>query len=58
MLYVAIPEAEIAALKSHLEQRGILASIGPRTRLVTHLDLSREKIGTALQAFRDYPRWG
>jgi threonine aldolase len=58
MVYVAIPASEVAALKSHLEQRGMLATIAPRTRLVTHLDLSREKIGTVLQAFRDYPRRG
>jgi threonine aldolase len=58
MLYVAIPASEVAALRSHLEQRGILATIAPRTRLVTHLDVSRENIGAVLQAFRDYPRAG
>jgi threonine aldolase len=57
MVYVAIPASENAALKSHLQQRGILATIGPRTRLVTHLDLSAENIGAVLQAFREYPRW-
>jgi hypothetical protein len=45
-------------LKSHLQQRGILATITPRTRLVTHLDAPREKIHTALRAFRDFPNWG
>jgi threonine aldolase len=58
MVYVAIAASEVAALKSHLDQRGILATVGARTRLVTHLDLSVEKIGAVLQAFRDYPHWG
>jgi threonine aldolase len=57
MLYVEIPAAQVAELKTHLEQRGILATVKPRTRLVTHLDLPREKIETVLDAFRDYRRW-
>jgi threonine aldolase len=57
MLYVDIPVPQAAGLKSHLERHGILASIAPRTRLVTHLDLPRGKIDTVLQAFRDYPHW-
>jgi threonine aldolase len=57
MLYVEIPAPQAAQLKSHLQQRGILATIKPRTRLVTHLDLPREKIDTVLRAFRDYPHW-
>jgi hypothetical protein len=44
-------------LKSHLESQGILATITPRTRLATHLDVPREKIEAVLRAFRDYPRW-
>jgi hypothetical protein len=56
-LYVDIPAARTGDLKSHLQQRGILATITPRTRLVTHLDAPREKIHTALQAFRDFPNW-
>jgi threonine aldolase len=58
MLYVEIPAPQTAELKAHLEQRGILATVKPRTRLVTHLDLPREKIETVLQAFRDYRHWG
>jgi threonine aldolase len=57
MVFLDIPEAHVAALRAHLAQRGILASIGPRTRLVTHLDVSREKIEQAVQAFREYPGW-
>jgi threonine aldolase len=57
MLYVEIPAPQAAELKTHLEQRGILATVRPRTRLVTHLDLPRAKIEMVLQAFRDYPHW-
>jgi threonine aldolase len=57
ILYVDIPASKTAALKAHLEQRGILATVGPRTRLVTHLDLPRDKVDTVLQAFRAYPHW-
>jgi len=57
MLYVHIPTARASQLKVHLEQRGILATIAPRTRLVTHLDLPRAKAEAALQAFRDFPHW-
>jgi threonine aldolase len=57
ILYVDIPAAKAVDLKSHLQQRGILATISPRTRLVTHLDAPRDRIETALRAFRDYPNW-
>jgi threonine aldolase len=29
----------------------------PRTRLMTHLDVTREKVDAAVRAFRDYPGW-
>ncbi len=58
ILYVEIPVEHTARLKNHLAQRGILATVGPRTRLVTHLDLPRAKIEAVLQAFRAYPDWG
>jgi threonine aldolase len=57
IVFVDIPASEVASLTAHLTARGILASIGPQTRLVTHLDVPREKIETALQAFREYPAW-
>ncbi len=56
ILYVDIPVHHVNPLAEHLLRRGIRASIGTRTRLVTHLDVSREKIESALQAFREY-RW-
>ncbi len=57
MLYVQIPVDQVRGLKSHLEQHGILATIAPRTRLVTHLDLPQQKIAAAARAFRDFPGW-
>jgi threonine aldolase len=57
IVFVDIPAGEAAALTTHLTERGILASIGPHTRLVTHLDVPREKIESALQAFREFPAW-
>jgi threonine aldolase len=57
ILYVEVPAPLVASLKKHLEQRGILATIAPRTRLVTHLDLPRAKVEATLQAFREFPDW-
>lgn len=57
MLYVDIPASKTAGVKEHLERCGILATVSPRTRLVTHRDLPRAKIDTVLQAFRDFPHW-
>ncbi len=54
ILYVDIPVPKIPGLKAHLEGRGINVTVGPRTRLVTHLDVPRPKIATALQAFREF----
>jgi threonine aldolase len=57
ILYVEIPAEHTVRLKNHLAQRAILATVSPRMRLVTHLDLPRAKIETVLHAFRDYPHW-
>lgn len=57
IVFVDIPAEEAASLAAHLAERGILASIGAHSRLVTHLDVPREKIDSALQAFREYPAW-
>ena len=55
VVYVEVGPADTEPLKVHLESRGIIATVvSPRMRLMTHLDLQRAKIDTALQAFRDY----
>jgi threonine aldolase len=54
IFYVEIPETACAPLREHLAKRGIRASIGPHTRLVTHLDVSRDDVATTIAAFKDF----
>jgi threonine aldolase len=54
MVFVRVPGDRAAALKAHLEREGVLALIGPRTRLVTHLDVTAEEIDRAVAAFRGF----
>ena len=55
VVYLQVVPAQIDGLRAHLKQHGILASVAPRTRLMTHMDLPRAKIDRAIQAFREYP---
>jgi threonine aldolase len=57
MVYVHIPPQHLAGLSGHMARQGILATIQARTRLATHLDLSRAAIDRAINAFRDFPGW-
>ncbi len=57
IFYVDIAARHVSPLTQHLLQRGICASIGTHTRLVTHLDVPRAQIDAALDAFREYPDW-
>jgi threonine aldolase len=57
VVYLEVAAAQTAALKAHLKGRGIIATVAPRTRLMTHMDLPRAKIDAAVQAFREYPHW-
>jgi threonine aldolase len=57
IFYVQIPQRHLDGLGRHLRERGVLVSLGARTRLVTHLDVPRAAIYRALQAFGDYPGW-
>jgi threonine aldolase len=54
IVYLDIPVKHVDPLTEHLLRQGIRASIAPHTRLVTHLDVSREKVEAALRAFRGY----
>jgi threonine aldolase len=58
IVYVDLASEEIGALSEHLNQCGILATLAPRTRLVTHLDLNRAKIDAVIRVFREFPRAG
>ncbi|HEY2685423.1 MAG TPA: low-specificity L-threonine aldolase [Steroidobacteraceae bacterium] len=54
ILYVDIPAAAVEPLRSHLAGRGVLVSVASRTRLVTHLDVSRSQLEYAVKAFREF----
>jgi len=54
IVFVAIPESAVAGLAVTLRAAGILASVGRRTRLVTHLDINRAQIEAVLTAFTHY----
>jgi threonine aldolase len=58
IVYVDIPAEHVAPLAHHLQECGIRASVAAHMRLVTHLNLSRADIKTALEGFRAYPGWG
>jgi threonine aldolase len=57
VVYVDVPTEQIPSLKAHLRERGIIATVAPRTRLMTHMDLPRSDIEVAVQAFREFPHW-
>ncbi len=57
IFYVDIPSPHVVPLSEHLLRLGIRASVAAHTRLVTHLDVPRERIDAALRAFREYPGW-
>lgn len=54
MVFVRFPQAHCQPLEQHLAARGILAQVGPDTRLVTHLDVSGADVDTFVAAVRDY----
>ncbi len=54
MVFVRIPADRTGALKAHLEAAGVLALVGPRTRLATHLDVAADGIDRAVAAFRAF----
>ena len=54
IVYVDLAPETLPPLRLHLADRGILATLAPRTRLVTHLDLSRAQIEHTVRAFQDF----
>ncbi len=49
ILYVAIPKAHVAPLRARLAAAGILVTVAERTRMVTHLQVSRAGVAAPLQ---------
>lgn len=56
MVFVSVPPERCAALRVHLEQAGIKASIGPRSRLATHLDVNDAGVDRVVAAFSAFAR--
>ncbi|MGZ5201525.1 MAG: low-specificity L-threonine aldolase [Telluria sp.] len=54
IFYVDMPAAACEPLRAHLERQQIRASIGPHTRLVTHLDVSAEDVQRTIDAFKSF----
>ncbi|MDO6406399.1 low-specificity L-threonine aldolase [Pantoea phytobeneficialis] len=44
MLFVQVPPQQVEGLKAWLKARDVLISVGPVTRIVTHLDVSRDDL--------------
>src|SRR5690349_3231134 len=51
MVFVELPAASVEPLKRHLAAQGVKALVGPKTRLVTHLDVDGAAIDRAVGAF-------
>ncbi|SDF47059.1 MULTISPECIES: low-specificity L-threonine aldolase [unclassified Duganella] len=54
IFYVDIPQFVLKGLGDVLELTRIRMSLGPRTRIVTHMDASREDIDRAITVFGDF----
>jgi len=54
IVYVHVPPDRCAALQAHLAEHGVIALISPKTRLVTHLDVSSKQIESVLQVFQNF----
>jgi threonine aldolase len=57
IVYVDLPPRQVEALQAHLTKNGVAATVASHMRLVTHLDLPREKIDAVIRVFRDFPHW-
>ncbi|EOJ6000928.1 low-specificity L-threonine aldolase [Cronobacter sakazakii] len=54
MLFVSVPQAQVAALGAFMKSRNVLISAAPVTRLVTHLDVNREQLETVVAYWREF----
>ena len=54
MVFVAVPKESVPGLKQHLEANGVAALVGPKLRLVTHLDVNAQDIDRAVQVFAGF----
>ncbi|MGH8033108.1 MAG: low-specificity L-threonine aldolase [Luteimonas sp.] len=56
MVFIDVPAAHLAALKSHIDAAGVRLSIGtaPRIRLITHLDVDDAGLQRVIEAFAGF----
>jgi threonine aldolase len=54
ILFVDVQSADVAALQAHLHQHAITAIVGPRTRLVTHLDVDAADVQRVVEVFASF----
>ena len=54
ILYLDLPASACATLSPFLRERGIIATVGPHMRMVTHLDVSRDDILRVSAAFKAF----
>ncbi|WP_347254770.1 low-specificity L-threonine aldolase [Leminorella grimontii] len=56
MLFVRIPANEANQLGPWMKQRGVLINAGPVTRIVTHLDVSKEDLQRVAELWGEFKR--
>ena len=54
ILFVDVARADVASLAAHLARHRIVASVGPKTRLVTHLDIDAKAIARTIAVFEAF----
>jgi threonine aldolase len=54
IFYVAMPAAACEPLRAALARQRIRATVGPHTRLVTHLDVSADDVERTIDAFANF----
>ncbi|MEX5412599.1 low-specificity L-threonine aldolase [Atlantibacter hermannii] len=54
MLFVRVPQQDVAALGEFMKRRNILINAAPVTRLVTHLDVSREQLAEVVDSWQQF----
>jgi threonine aldolase len=54
IFWMDVPAAACDPLRAALAQQGIRATVGPRMRLVTHLDVTREDVAKVVAAFKTF----
>lgn len=54
MVFVRVPAQQAESLGKFMNERGVLMSAGPMTRLVIHLDVSREQLAEVVAHWRAF----